>query len=413
MARPFLAPHRAAVAATPIAVTVPTMTTTNTQRTRTVLAVDGNSLAHRAYHAYNARNGRDALTRADGSAVWAVYGFCALLVGIIDKVAPDALIVGFDDPNGSLRRDRYADYKAQRSDKDDDLVAQLAEIPQLLTDLGVTVICPDGLEADDVVGSVAATAAAAGWNCTIATSDRDSFALVNDTTTVLRLVSGLDNAVEVTPAKLVDLVGVRPDQYVDYAALRGDSSDNLPGVKGIGEKTAAKLLGTYETVADAYADPDGIADVIGKGAATKFLAGRANWERNCDIMEILCDVPVDLDSAALNLDPARVSTMLVAAELPNLAERMASALSRSGAPAPDYGDVPVVDAAEPTDTELEAYEAAVHGQNSGPSGAAPAPHRGPVTPEPEFDPEPERVVAGIRQLRPGLAAPPASWPLTL
>ena len=293
----------------------------------TVLVVDGNSLAHRAYHAYAARNGREELTRGDGTPVWAVYGFCALLAGIINKVHPDHLIVGFDDPGASQRRDRYPAYKGTRADKDAALVAQLADIPVLLAELGVAVMTPDGLEADDVCGSVAAATRAAGGRCTIATSDRDAFSLIDDTTTVLRLVSGLDNAVEVTPEVLVTMCGVQPHQYRDYASVRGDTSDNLPGVAGIGEKTAAKLLGAYATVADALADPDGAGAVIGKAAGAKLAAARTEIARNVDLMTIVCDLPVEFTTSRLDADPMRIAAKLREAELPNLAERMAVALS--------------------------------------------------------------------------------------
>ncbi|HEY8338729.1 MAG TPA: 5'-3' exonuclease H3TH domain-containing protein, partial [Egibacteraceae bacterium] len=223
-----------------------------------LLAVDGNSLAHRAFHAYTQ-------PRVDGSpGPGGRYGFLAMLSAICDRVRPDALVVGFDCRATSVRRERYAGYKAQRPDQDPRIPELLDDIAVLLDDLGVLVVQPTGWEADDVLGSAAAAAERAGWRAVLATSDRDAYALVSDTTTVLRLRSGLDNAVEVTPRRLRRDVGVAPWQYTELAALRGDTSDNLPGIPGIGTARAAELLSVYPTVADAAADPLGCRSVLGR-----------------------------------------------------------------------------------------------------------------------------------------------------
>ena len=143
-----------------------------------VLTLDGNSLAHRAYHAYRARSA--SISDPYGRPASAVYGFLALFAAVCDKVRGrygrlDAVIVGFDDPTSSWRRSVYAGYKAHRSEKDPALVDQLAALPKLLNELGIVTIVPDGLEADDVVASVAAVAEQRQWRCVIATSDRDAF----------------------------------------------------------------------------------------------------------------------------------------------------------------------------------------------------------------------------------------------
>lgn len=289
-----------------------------------LLAVDGNSLAHRAYHAYE----RSGMTNTAGQPVWTVYGFGALLAGICDKTGPDALVVGFDaDAATSARRSAYPDYKANRAPKDDALSTQLDAIAALLVDLGVSVVVADGWEADDVVGSAAAAAEAAGWRAVIATSDRDAFALITEQTAVLRLVSGLDNAQWLTPDALVDRYGVRPQDYLSYAALRGDRSDNLPGVDGIGEKTAARLLAAT-TVEAALADPAVADAAIGRAYAAKLAAGAADWRRNLEIMAIRRDLPIDLDAARLPAaDAATITRTLAAWGLPGLARRLTGALA--------------------------------------------------------------------------------------
>ncbi len=294
----------------------------------TLLAVDGNSLAHRAFHAYSV----DAMTDSQGRPRGAVYGFLALLTGICERVGPDAVVVGFDCRRRSQRRERYPDYKAQRPDKDPALTIQLDDLSWLLERLGVHVVCPEGWEADDVLGSAAAAAEAAGWRCTVATSDRDAFALISPSTTVLRLGTGLDRAVEVTPATLTRSVGVAPPQYLEFAALRGDTSDNLPGIPGIGAKRAAALLREYATVAEAAADPLGCRSVLGKPLGQALLDDLADpatsvFHRNIDLMTIRRDVPVDVEAGRRSVSPQDVERYLLAVELPTLVRRVTVALA--------------------------------------------------------------------------------------
>lgn len=293
-----------------------------------LLVLDGNSLAHRAYHAYPA----DTIADDEGRPRGAVYGFLALLAGICEKVGPDALVVGFDCRRRSTRRERCDTYKAQRPEKDLALSVQLDDLVWLLPRLGVTVVQPEGWEADDVLGSAAAAAESAGWRCTVATSDRDAYALVSGATTLLRLGSGLDAAVEVTPASLLREVGVRPEQYLEYAALRGDTSDNLPGVPGIGPKRAAQLLAAFSCVADAVADPIGCRSVLGRPLGQALLDDLADpstsvFLRNVALMGIRRDLAVDVDAARPRAVPETIERYLVAWSLPTLVRRVTVALS--------------------------------------------------------------------------------------
>ena len=301
---------------------------------KVLLALDGNSLAHRAFHGYE----KSGLARSDGSPAFAVYGFCTLMAGICDKVRPDAMVVGFDDPRpeASIRRRRWPHYKANRPQKDPSLYSQMADIQAVLAELGVTVVVPQGLEADDVLGSAAAAAHTSGWDCVVATSDRDSFCLVSTHTTVLRLVSGLENAVWMTPDRLLADYGVTGQQYSDYAALRGDTSDNLPGVMGIGEKTAAKLLARMGDVKTALASPAATAELIGKANAAKLVAGREVWELNREMMALHSDVPIELDNCVLGTEEHVSSEVMRRWEMPSLATKMATALAQVGA----HGSLP-------------------------------------------------------------------------
>jgi DNA polymerase-1 len=291
---------------------------------RTLLAVDGDSLTHRAFHAYGAAG---------------TYGVLALLAGVADHVSFDAVVVGFDARGASWRRKRWPDYKAQRPPKPDALTALLEQVPSLLARLGVAVVCQDGHEADDVLGSAAALAATRGWCSVLATSDRDAFSLVDDRTTVLRLRAGLDNAIAMTPGHIRRTVGVDPSQYVMFAALRGDTSDNLPGVAGIGPTRAKALLAAFPTIEAAVADEIGCRSVLGPQLGQALIDDLASADsvvrRNVELMTIGRDVAIDLDDCGARLPYDAVEQLLVAEGLGGVAGRFAAAFgARPEAPPP-------------------------------------------------------------------------------
>jgi 5'-3' exonuclease len=294
-----------------------------------LLVVDGNSLAHRSFHAL-AGTGMRA---PDGTPVWAVFGFVKLLAGVIERVRPDAVLVGFDDRAGSSRRDRYPDYKAGRPAKDPALYAQLDQLPGLLAELGVATLVPPALEADDVLASAAAAAERAGWKCTVATSDGDALRLVTDATTVLQLGNGLDAAVTVTPAVLEGKFGVTVAQYPDFCALVGDRSDNLPGVLGIGKTKAAQLLaavGTLDAALDAEGRPTAAAiAAIGKGYAGKLAAPGAAEAiaRNRDLMAPVATLPVDPEACRPKATGRQIAQVLKGRNMPSLIKPLVDALA--------------------------------------------------------------------------------------
>jgi DNA polymerase-1 len=292
----------------------------------TLLAVDGNSLVHRSFHALAGSN----LRTADDRPIWAVKGFCSQVLGALDRVGARALVVGFDDHTASERKTRWPHYKATRKPKPPELGQQIALTIELLRAAGVHVVVPAGLEADDVLASAARTAADAGWQTVVLTSDRDSFALIDETTTVLRLINGGVNASPMlSPDRLVTLTGVRPEQYREYAAMRGDTSDNLTGINGIGEKTAARLLAAFGTVQAAFDDVDAggaaVASALGRACVAKLAdAGhRAAFARNVQIMTMRADLALGLDLAeggagCLPLDPDGLSAALDSFELASI-----------------------------------------------------------------------------------------------
>lgn len=218
-----------------------------------LLVVDAPSLLHRNHHA----RAHTRIVDRSGRPAWALHGMLRQIIESIDAFAPDAVIFGLDDRTASTRRDRYPDYKAGRAEKDAELVDQLERAGALLDALGLATLTPPGLEADDVNASGAAWATRTGWNCVVITSDRDAFAHISDHTRVLRLINGgINGSPLLTGRSLQAMYGVSAENYLAFAALRGDSSDNLPGVIGIGEKTASTLLEVAGSMDAAWADID-------------------------------------------------------------------------------------------------------------------------------------------------------------
>ena len=229
----------------------------------------------------------------------------------MDRTCADAVVVGFDDRAASVRRERWPSYKAHRVPKPATLEQQLEAAVQVLRAMGVVVAVPPGLEADDVLASAAAYAPTVGARTVVATSDRDSFSLIDDNTRMLRILNGgVEASPMLDPHRLEMVTGVRPDQYLDFAALRGDVSDNLPGVPGIGPKTAARLLAEFDNAEAAFDDACGDGDrcrrALGAATAAKLRlpAARASWELNREAMAMVCDAPLGLDLAGRGRLPA-------------------------------------------------------------------------------------------------------------
>lgn len=315
--------------------------------TKTLLAVDGNSLIHRSFHALV---GSQLHTR-DGRPTWAVKGALAQVLGAVDRVAADAVVVGFDDVARSDRKAAHPHYKAHRTQKPADLVTQLALAVDVFWSAGLHVVIPDGLEADDVLATAASAATAAGWHTVVCTSDRDAFALVTDTTSVLRIINGgVEASPVLTPARLRTMLGIDPWQYRQYAAMRGDASDNLTGIRGIGEKTGVALLAAFGSVEAAFADVDTnggarVAEVLGKACVKKLADpdGRAAFWRNVELMTMRTDVDLGMDLAGgtgpgvLPLDGQTLHEALAAVEMHSLQMLAARLLTST----PAGGHVPV------------------------------------------------------------------------
>ncbi|HAH04642.1 MAG: polymerase I protein [Parcubacteria group bacterium GW2011_GWA2_43_17] len=212
------------------------------------IIIDGNALLHRAYHAL------PPMTLKDGTLVNAVYGFTSILLKIIKELKPDYLCAAFDRQGKTLRAEAFAGYKAQRVKQPDELYQQIPIIEKILDAFNIPVIDAQttGYEADDVIGTVVVALKNKGIKSIIVTGDLDALQLVDDQTEVFTLKKGINETVTYGPETVQERYGLKPKQLIDYKALRGDPSDNIPGVKGIGEKTAAQLIQTFGTLDRLY-----------------------------------------------------------------------------------------------------------------------------------------------------------------
>lgn len=246
-----------------------------------LLAVDGNSLAHRAFHASDPDERRGP---------WMCDMVVRLIAGVWHHGPFDAVLVGFDHEVND-RKLADPDYKAGRAEKDPALVAALAELPPQLEQVGCAVVSVRGAEADDVLATAAARATARGWHTMLLSSDRDLTAHVSPSVTLLRPRSSMADLVVTDPARVRAEYGVEPRQYVDFAALRGDASDGLRGVDGIGRKTAARLLRDHDSVEELL---DNLHNLL-PAVEARLRAGRDEIDRNLSLMTPLTGLAIDVD----------------------------------------------------------------------------------------------------------------------
>ena len=217
----------------------------------TLAILDGHSLAYRAFYALPSD-----LATPTGQVTNAVYGFTSMIIRLLGDEKPDALAVAWDTPAKTFRSEIFPEYKAQREAAPDLFRSQLPLMREVAAALEIRQFELAGFEADDVIATVAKRAAEDGWEVLVVTGDRDAFQLIDDQTTVLYTRRGITDVVRADAAYVEERYGVTPDTYPQYAALRGDSSDNLPGVPGVGEKTATRLLQAHGSLDGIYESLD-------------------------------------------------------------------------------------------------------------------------------------------------------------
>ncbi len=220
-----------------------------------IVILDSNAIIHRAYHALPPFN------MTDGTQVNAVYGYASLLLKVVSELKPDMLIASFDLEGPTFRHKQFAEYKAHREKSDQELYDQIPLVRELVRGLDILELSLKGYEADDVIGTVAEMVRTSGeYQLTIVTGDMDSMQLVDTDISVYRLRKGVNDTVLYDPKAVKEQYGIRPDQVIDYKALQGDASDNIPGVPGIGKKRATDLLTEFESLDGVYAFVESISD---------------------------------------------------------------------------------------------------------------------------------------------------------
>ena len=262
---------------------------------KTLLVLDGNSLTYRAFYGIPT----DMVT-ASGQVTNAVYGMTSMLLTLLKDHKPSGIVVAFDRPEPTFRHIAEPSYKAQREASPDILRQQMGIVKELLTAMGVTICELSGFEADDVIATVADQAVDIGYKVIIVTGDRDSYQLVRDPDVrVLYNKRGVSDYALYDEAGIFERTGVTPRQYIAYAALRGDPSDNLPGVPGVGEKTAAKLIATYGGL-------DGIFEHAHEQTPklkSSLVENEQLARKNEDLMTLRHDAPIEIDLTNLEVTP--------------------------------------------------------------------------------------------------------------
>ncbi len=252
-----------------------------------LMILDGNSMANRAFY------GVRMLNAPDGTPTNAVFGFASILQKLLDEQKPDAVCVSFDLKAPTFRHERYDGYKAKRKPMPEELAVQMPLIKELLDAMGIRRYELEGYEADDILGTAAAKCEAQGWDCLIVTGDKDSLQLVSDSTTVCNVKTrmGQTETILYTPQRFFEEYGFEPKLMVDLKALMGDASDNIPGVPGIGEKSAMELLRRFGGLEQVYESID--APEIKPAARKKLLEGRESADMSYWLATIVRDAPLD------------------------------------------------------------------------------------------------------------------------
>ena len=260
-----------------------------------LLLLDGHSLAYRAFFALPVEN----FSTTTGQATNAVYGFTSMLINVLRDEAPTHVAVAFDVSRDTFRAAEYAGYKANRSSSPTEFSGQVSLVKEVLEALRIPTVEMTGYEADDVIATLASRAGAEGYDVLICSGDRDVFQLVRDQVTVLYPSRGVSELARITPDAVQDRYGVSPERYPDLAALVGESSDNLPGVPGVGPKTAAKWINQFGSLDDVVDQ----ADQIPGRAGDSLRAHLAQVIVNRRINELVCNLPLPVDPGDLTLRP--------------------------------------------------------------------------------------------------------------
>ncbi|HEX5589906.1 MAG TPA: DNA polymerase I [Candidatus Limnocylindrales bacterium] len=290
-----------------------------------LMLLDGFGLVYRGYYAL------PPLTTAKGELVNGVFGFCSIVLRGFADLKPDYVAVAFDLSGPTFRHEQYADYKATRTRMPDDLAAQFPKVREVVKALRIPIYELQGFEADDVIGTLTGQADQRDLETTIVSVDLDMLQLVTDRTRLMTTRSGVENTIIYDPARIWERFGLRPDQMVDYKALKGDPTDNIPGVPGVGEKTAAKLIAQFGDLDSLYTR---IEEVKPDKLREKLREHRDQVYEGRSLSRIVRDLPVELDLEAARLgdyDRDTVIRLFREYEFRTLIERLPAITGESAA----------------------------------------------------------------------------------
>lgn len=324
----------------------------------TLLVVDGHSLAYRAFFALPVDN----FSTKDGQHTNGIYGFLSMFVNLVKAENPTHLAVAFDTSRQSFRTRQYADYKANRSESPAEFSGQIPLLQECLAAMNVTVLTKEDIEADDILATLATQGAAEGFQVLVCSGDRDTIQLVTDDVTLLYpSVQGVSQLKRYTPDAVVDKYGLPPAQYPDIAALVGETSDNLPGVPKVGEKTAVKWLTQYGSLDELLARAGEIKGVVGGNLREHLDDVRRNRSLNALLRDVQLPVaPADL--AVQPIDADAVRDIFARLEFRTLLPRVFDALGGGGAAVAAAPTAQAPTSAEPDAAGLAAWVAAAVGE---------------------------------------------------
>jgi DNA polymerase-1 len=292
--------------------------------TKRLLLIDGHSMAYRAFFALPAEN----FTTAQGQHTNAIYGFATMLISLIKEEKPTHIAVAFDVSRKTFRTDIFPEYKANRSKTPDEFRSQMSYLHELVSAFGIQQFEIEGYEADDIIATITKRAEKEKCEILICTGDRDSFQLVNERTTILYPKRGVSEMARMTPDAVIAKYGMSAEQYPDFAALRGDPSDNLPSVPGVGEKTAAKWIVDFGSLKNLLSNVDTLGGKVGQSLRDNI----DNIIRNRELTQLVHDAPVDFEIDALGWtgpDEALVTPLFEKLEFRTLKDRLAPLLKKT------------------------------------------------------------------------------------
>ena len=282
-----------------------------------LLLVDGHSLAYRAFYALPLDN----FSTSSGQPTNAVFGFTSMLINAIKDEKPTHLAIAFDVSRETFRREMFAEYKANRAKSPDEFRSQLPLITEVIEAMQIPGIQVKGYEADDIIATLAKQGEKKGMRVSILTGDRDSYQLVNESITVLYARKGVSDIARMTPAAVLEKYELTPEQYPDFAALRGDPSDNLPSVPSVGEKTAVKWIKEYGNLDELIKHANEISGKVGESLRANIEQVKLNRKMTELVKDVSLDVGVD-QLAVKELDIDLVNKVFTALEFKSLRERL-------------------------------------------------------------------------------------------